>query len=235
MSLHHSPRIVTSGLTTLLDAANIKSYPGSGTSWYDISSFKQTGTLVNSPTYETTNGGRFNFNASSNNYVTIPHNATTQATASITLNIFVYKTDWSTTSERFFSKTQSGSYALTSDSVAGNITAFFYIAGAYRSVNYPKSSLTGNWQYFTVSCDGRYIKLYVNAGLVGTYDYGSNPGITHSNAQLVIGAEPGGPSTIEDAYTKLTGKVSNFSIYNRVLSDTEILQNYNALKGRFGL
>ena len=94
MGLSHSPRIVTNGLTTLFDAANSKSYPQTGSSWLDISSFAQTGTLVNSPTFEANNGGCFNFSAASNNYVTIPHNANAQATSAVTASIMVYKSNW---------------------------------------------------------------------------------------------------------------------------------------------
>ena len=62
MSLSHSPKIVTNGLVLCLDAADKKSYPGTGTTWFDRSGRGNHGTLVNSPTFNSTNGGSIIFN-----------------------------------------------------------------------------------------------------------------------------------------------------------------------------
>jgi hypothetical protein len=56
MGTNYNPQIVTSGLVLALDSANPKSYPGSGTTWTDLSGQNNTGTLVNSPTYNSANG-----------------------------------------------------------------------------------------------------------------------------------------------------------------------------------
>ncbi|CAB4123183.1 Concanavalin A-like lectin/glucanases superfamily [uncultured Caudovirales phage] len=64
MTLYYGANIVTSGLVMLLDAANPKSYPGSGTTWSDISRNGNNGTLVGSPTYSANNNGYFTFNGS---------------------------------------------------------------------------------------------------------------------------------------------------------------------------
>ena len=65
MGLAHSPSLVMNGLTLCLDAGNTKSYPGSGTTWTDLSGKGNTGTLVNTPTYSGVNGGTLSFNGSS--------------------------------------------------------------------------------------------------------------------------------------------------------------------------
>ena len=66
MSFHFSPKIVTNGLLLHLDAANIKSYHGSGTSWYDLSGTGIYGTLIDTPAYSTDGVGSFVFNGTSN-------------------------------------------------------------------------------------------------------------------------------------------------------------------------
>ena len=57
MGISYNPKIVTNGLVLCLDAANAKSYPGSGTAWTDLSGLGNTGTLTNGPTYSSANNG----------------------------------------------------------------------------------------------------------------------------------------------------------------------------------
>ena len=71
MGFYRGPKIVTDGLVLALDAANKKSYPGTGTTWQDLSGNGNDATLVNSPTFGTTNGGRFEFDGT-NRYLTFP-------------------------------------------------------------------------------------------------------------------------------------------------------------------
>ena len=66
MGLGHSPSVVTSGLVLALDAGNTKSYPGTGTTWTDLSGNSNTGTLISSPTFSSVNGGSLTFNGSTN-------------------------------------------------------------------------------------------------------------------------------------------------------------------------
>ena len=61
MALVHSPNIVTDGIVLYLDAANPKSYPGSGTNWHDLTKNNSTFELVNGPTHTTNNSGSFSF------------------------------------------------------------------------------------------------------------------------------------------------------------------------------
>jgi hypothetical protein len=73
MAFFHSPRIVTDGLVLALDAANSLSYPGSGTTWTDLSGKGNNGTLVNGPTFSPTNGGSIVFDGT-NDYISFPNN-----------------------------------------------------------------------------------------------------------------------------------------------------------------
>jgi hypothetical protein len=64
MGFNYSPKIVTDGLVLYLDAANSKSYPGSGTTWGDLSRSQNNGALVNGPTFSSANNGILTFNGS---------------------------------------------------------------------------------------------------------------------------------------------------------------------------
>ena len=81
MAFSFSPRIVTDGLVLYLDAANQRSYPGSGTTWSDISRGGNNGTLVNGPTFDPGNGGSIVFDGV-DDYVSIPDINFTTATPS---------------------------------------------------------------------------------------------------------------------------------------------------------
>jgi len=74
MGVHNGAIIPQNGLQLLLDAANTKSYPGSGTTWTDLSGNGNTGTLTNSPTFTTDNGGAIRFDGT-NDYVVVADTA----------------------------------------------------------------------------------------------------------------------------------------------------------------
>ena len=71
MAFYHNPQIVTDSLILYVDAGNTKSYPGSGTTWYDLTKNGRDFTLVNTPTYETINGGSFEMLAANTEYAEI--------------------------------------------------------------------------------------------------------------------------------------------------------------------
>ena len=87
MALAHSPRIVRDNIVQYLDAANTKSYPGSGTTWTDMSSRNRDGTLTNGPTFSTDNLGCFNFDGS-NDYVNLNY-VFTQASSANSYTVVV--------------------------------------------------------------------------------------------------------------------------------------------------
>jgi hypothetical protein len=88
MAFIHSPKIVTSGLVLCLDAANKLSYPGTGTSWYDLSGNANTGTLTNGPTFSVANMGSIVFDGV-DDYVNIPNNSSFNVTDNISVEMWV--------------------------------------------------------------------------------------------------------------------------------------------------
>lgn len=93
MALNHSPKIVTNGLVLYLDAANQKSYPGSGTTWTDLSGNGNTGTLTNGPTFSANNNGGIVFDGA-NDYVSISNSSSLNITGrNITIEVIFKSND----------------------------------------------------------------------------------------------------------------------------------------------
>ena len=217
MALAHSPRIVTDGLRFCLDAANTKSYPGSGTTWTDISGKNHTGTLTNGPTFSSDNGGSIVFDGS-NDYVNA---SPTTKPASCTFSCWAKSTNVST--RMLFNAGGNGSgpdlFFHT-----GIISWNTWDANNNPFGNIPSSATDGKYHnYVVVNDSSSNTKLYYDTELLGTATYKSAAGGT----SMYIG---GTTNTYQ-----WSGSISSFMIYDKLLTESEILQNYNSHKGRFGL
>jgi hypothetical protein len=238
MAHFHSPRIVTDGLVLALDAANTKSYPGSGTTWFDRSGNGNNGTLVNGPTFSSGNGGSISFDGI-NDQGSLPTLSSTSNGFSISLWI------------------NSGRWALpecpcanTSGIVDWSTDYWNYAAivantgGPYFVIYNQSASPTGATVGFGVSTINTWFHLTATfgpspGGTLRTYTngvfYGSN-GLPGLGGEFTVTAAPS-----ICAYNRhcgncyLDANVSQVQIYNRALTASEVLQNYNATKGRFGL
>ena len=89
MSVSYNSSIVTNGLVLCLDAGNPRSYPGSGTAWYDVSGNNKTGTLVNGPSYNSSNGGSFVFDGV-DDYVNVNNFNVSHGTSNFTYSCWAY-------------------------------------------------------------------------------------------------------------------------------------------------
>jgi|694.fasta_scaffold05393_26 hypothetical protein len=210
--------IVTNGLVLALDAAKKDSYPGSGTVWRDISGNGNNGTLTNGPTFNSANGGSIVFDGI-NDYVIHP---------TINLGTISSWSVWvkynSLAGEPVILGSNSIDYYSLFYFPGGKI---FYVnyGGSLASLSYPTGLLLSTWYNITQTRSGLTIKVYLNGIDIGTMSGGSP---TSPTIFSVIGAERTG------AYFSNINMGSTL-IYNRALSAAEVLQNYNATKGRFGL
>ena len=215
-----SNNYITSGIVLSLDAANTASYPGTGTSWTDLSGLNNNGTLINNPTFS---NGSFSFNGS--NYINIPHSTSiAPSTGLITVTTWFKAT--ATGSENnniIFNK--ENEYELSAG--GGYITYAFRPNWAWVG----RTAFNINqWYQVTMTYDQLYQKMYVN----GVEKYSVSQTGTIGNAyslDLRIGARgaPGGPGSL------FTGSIPILLIYNRALTAAEVLSNFNAQKSRFGL
>jgi hypothetical protein len=216
----YGPRIVTDGLIFHVDAGNRKSYPGSGTTWFDLSGNGSNGTLTNGPTFNSNNGGSIVFDRI-NDEVIFGNSASLQITVG-TIAAFFKATNLNTSVHGLIAK--QSAWGLF---VWGNVLrAYDWGNGTVRS----SSATVGNNQWYyaamtftqTVGTPSNNAIIYLDGNAILTTT------IKHSNHNVTL--------QIGDANAnqQFGGNVAQASVYNRVLSVAEIKENYNALKGRFG-
>jgi hypothetical protein len=220
MALSHSPSIITSGLVLCLDAANRKSYPGSGSTWTDLSGRGNNGTLVNGPTYSSANGGSIVFDAVDDSF----NGSFSCNKTYYSVDFWCYPTqltdyNWAIGFNSFW-----GDFGIHTTSLGG-----VYVGTSVASRISPWRNgvyVLNTWQNFTWTFDNGSAKFYKN-------------GVLETSATLSLSATSSFTSYISGnggATSNCTGRLSNFKVYSgKVLTAAEIQQNYNALRGRFGV
>ena len=227
MALAHSPKIITDGLVLCLDAGNTKSYPGSGTTWTDLSGNGNTGTLENGVGYSGSNGGSLVFDGV-NDYVNAGNNSSLSFTNNLTIQVWcssnISDNNYRTPLMKTTSTGWSNGYGFYQQ--GGNF--YFFINqwnGAHRvSVSKTTFSLTS----FVATYDGANLKLYEN-GILRQTGSSFTSNVSNSATNLEIGRGSG----VNDYVWN--GNIAQASIYNRALTASEIQQNFNALRGRFSI
>ena len=218
MAFRRGPNIVTNGLVLYLDAANPKSYPGSGTAWDDLYR-ETTATLYNSPTYS---DGSIVFDGI-DDYGQLPSNSNFAIGANGAWSVWCKFTGSITTNHRLFCVNNNVS------SLEGYIDSATGKLGMHGGNTLTASTVPlSNWVNIVASYNSGTVKVYFNGisqSLTGTTT-GFN--ITNS-ATLYIGKY-----TLASGF-RWRGNISTFSLYDRGLTDEEVLQNYNNIKSRFGL
>lgn len=224
MALAHSPSIPTNGLMLYLDAANLKSYPGSGSTWTDMinaKAFSATG----SPTYNS--AGYFTFNGSTDYF----SNSTLSSFAlDLSTTLYVtYPTYAVSGGQKVNISYRSGSGGqLYIGTQSGSIFSYY---DSLSTSGYVVGAVTTNaWNVCAVVTDSvnGTMSHYVNGILGGTA--GSRTGFsTATKPALFIGYDPGGTNEY------FQGRISQVMTYNRVLTAEEILQIFNAMRGRYGI
>ena len=225
MALQHSPSIVTSGLVLCVDAANPRSYPGSGTAWNDAISSGYNFTLTNGPTYSSSNLGYFTFDGV-NDYAVSGYN-TALDTQTPSVEVWV-KTNATTQNGFWFEKGSVNSqYALFQES-----SFIQWRLGPLGDLSTPTASYmnTSNWYQVVGTFTSGSRILYINGVQVNS---NATTGTLSTNSSgMSIGAYGGNSGSNAYFYN---GALSICRVYNRVLSASEVLQNFNAVRGRYGI
>jgi hypothetical protein len=242
MSSKGGPNIITDGLVLVLDAANTKSYPGSGTNWSDLVGGNNL-TLTNGPTFSTDKGGAIVFDGTNDYAGTTNFGLSTNFTYEGYFYIDPSDSGWS----GFFSNMNGPSgYAGVGSGFVARInsnTDFFEMYAKDEGVG-ADGGYIAQVEGFRDEYSGKLIHLaytYNNGDHVVYIDgevYASSTGgqiigpvdPTSSNSTLYIGAYTWG---ISSQIYYLDGKNYNFKIYNKTLTQSEVQQNYNSLKQRF--
>ena len=220
MSNAYNSSIVTSGLTLCLDAGNPRSYPGSGTTWRDVSGTGTIGTLTNGPTFNSANLGSIVFDGI-DDFATASNSTSIDSfTTGMTINVWTKINAGFANFDGIITKTNG---------TGTNGWAFFYSNNNVRF--YVNSTATAAISSFTTAdtipvnwtCiyNGANVILYKN-GILNNVGASLTASVSNSNGTMQLGLN-------------MPVNLYNASIYNRALSANEVLQNFNATRNRFGV
>jgi hypothetical protein len=224
--------IITSGLIYNIDASKNASYPGIGTTIYDLSGAANTGTIVSSPTFSSSNGGSLVFNG--NPYITRSSALNTGQNFSVTA--WIYPTALgarnAVVGNGYPFTTDNGWLFCICDNNFSLFQALFLSIGQNNALVISNSYVfqLNKWAHIacSVSGGGSSIKFYVN-GVETSYGFTSVSGRTISYADNEFNIGRRHSSTPE----RFVGNISQVQIYNTTLTAAEIAQNYNATKNRY--
>ena len=228
----NTPPIITNGLILNLDAANVKSYPGTGTTWSDLSGNSNTGTLTpgaSGLTFSRDGGGSIVFDGSDDYVAT---NYTLPSNTSFTITAWA-KSSIASVQNRVFGNADSMSGTSGVNIIWGYVGSTQIYCVRRNGVN--NGTLDTQSTAITNLLTGWHQVVYTYSTTAGSLIYvdgtqvGSNASTGFSSALTFrVGRDGNGTD-------KFNGQVSQVQIYNRALSISEITQNYNALKSRFNL
>lgn len=240
MGLGHSPRIVTDGLVLCLDAANKRSYPGTGTTWTDRSGNGNDGTLTNmdASNFSSDNGGSLSFDGTNEKV----NCGTFLSDAQDALSICVW-----------FKPSYVPSGSQLPFRLVSRFTGTGNIAGKVTLDTYDGSSNGDGARFQVTTSNGTVYRASVGSVLetkwlfyVGTFSQANSKIKIYKNAQELASTNTSGtigaynyPWTIGEDNTTVSaqewfdGNISSVSIYNRALTADEVRRNYEATKGRY--
>ena len=229
MATNYSPKIVTDGLVLSLDAADKNSYPGSGTTWSDLSPYGNNGTLTNGPTFDSDDGGSIVFDGD-NDYVTLG-NDTNLELQNLSISAWFNLDTLEADIDFYSSAADNGTngYRLGTTGSTEIIWLVGDASGYTLKFSSGLSASTGEWKCVTATYDSSNLRIYID-GLLNVTESATKT-ITHANP-IVIGARGGDLGNNDNG---IDGKIAIVQVYNRALSAAEILQNYNAQRSRFGV
>ena len=218
MGVLYNSRIVTDGLVLCLDVGDRMSYPGAGTTWYDLSKNKNNGTLTNGPTFTTENGGAIVFDGT-DDYVDLGSQVANLSTFTLSYWINPNQADVFGSSslmpiswdDNYFDR------VIYHGTRRSDLYFWFGPTGADR-IRISYNTVNDNtWYNFVITRGSTYVKMYQDNILLGQ----STTTGDNVNFQWIGKETP--------------ANIALLHVYNRALTSNEIKQNYLATKGRFGL
>ena len=236
--------IVTDGLVLNLDAGFVGSYPTINTTWYDLSGNASNGILTNGPTFNSTNSGSIVFDGA-DDYINIPHNSSFNfGSGAFTISLVISSNQLETFTAYIkkggpqeWQNSPAGWYA-SSGNGGGDLSWYWVFADGSQHTEitpfstFSRTNDTFPLNFFTItrnssgafarSWNGSYETLST-VPIIGTSTWTAN---FDNSSDIWIG---------RGSQNYLNGSAAICRIYNRALSQAEILQNYNAQKSRYGL
>ena len=240
MATIYSPNLVSSGLTLCLDPANTRSYPGSGTSWFDLSGNGYTFT-VNASAYSTTGGiPHMNFEGSFGAAKRVVSGALTNVPNFYDGTVMVFTTILNSTGtwRTLLRGSPSGPDHQVIVQAGANTLGMYdnnnvgFLSSGFEITSLPNPYTQFNCLIWKLSQGSPYYSFQYNSDST-TYTI-TNANATFNNGFATIGAYHNESTDVNNS-SQYWGKIGWFGYYNRALTSAEISQNFNALRGRFGI
>lgn len=234
-TLSGGPGVIRDGsLILYLDVGNTKSYPGSGTAWGNLNYTPSSGAaLMYTASYASDNSISFNGNF---DVVNCGGNGSTgiyNITSSITLEVWVKPTTLRNNSY-VITKGWGDTYQIVSNSSNFQFTIYGPTVSVAHSATTTTTPIASKWHHITGTFDGSNVKVYTNGILEATTSY-SGPIYSSTGFSLAVGNISHMITSTTYPNNGLIGNVSIAKVYSKALSDSEVLQNFNALRSRFNI
>ena len=219
MAYFTGPNIVTENLTFAVDAGSTRSYPSSGTTWKNLGSSGSDVALTNGPTFNAANGGYFEFDGT-DDYAS-SSSTSFNITGNVTINSWIRNDGTGSTLGNYMSNSQNSGYRMRRNGASGS-QLWLYASGNSVSGGAISDDI---WYMVTGVFSSTGLRAYINGVLVAsnTTAYSSSFG-----GYFIIGAYAVGSEVFG-------GDIASAQVYSSALTASEILQNFNAQKSRFGL
>jgi hypothetical protein len=233
MGISYNPQIPTNNIVLCLDSANTKSYPGSGATWTDLSPSKTNASLSGSPVFSSANNGTLVFDGTDDSASVSFNAATMDFSLAQTICMWIRPATGSGSARRNpYNQAYGGSGTITHEPGGG----FNYYFGTNGGNGDP---YVGVASVFTVVANE-------TAFICVTRDQATNTTRWYKNGLLSVTTTAGGyaatnngssPILIGTGYTsgRFIGNIYHVALYNRALTADEVEQNFNALRGRYGV
>ena len=227
MSFNNGPTVITNGLVLALDAGDRNSYNSGSLTWFDLTG-TNNGTLTNGPTFNSGSGGSIVFDGVDDYVLTNLTSLGLNVQGPYTFNCYLKY------------NTSSGGVRnpITLSNTGNSSFQFGYIGGSPVVWRYGGTTITtftppavGTLHYMTCTVTTGSVNVYINGVLNATTN---TPNLQTGNLDTLI-CSGYWSSGVINTTSVFSGNIYNISLYNKILSSQEILQNYNATKGRFGL
>ena len=219
MGFYRGPNIVTENLTFAVDAGSTRSYPGSGTTWENLGSSGSDVALTNGPVFNAANGGYFEFDGTDD--YAYSNSTSFDITGNVTINSWIRHDGTGNQYGNYISNSANSGYRMRRNGTNGS-NLWIYASG--NAVN--GGAIYDNiWYMVTGVFSSTGLRAYINGVLVAsnTTVYSSSFGGSFFIGAYAVGSEIFG------------GDIASAQVYSSALTASEILQNFNAQKSRFGL
>ncbi len=232
MAFGNGPKIVTDGLVLALDAADRNSYVSGSSTWFDLSGNGVNGTLLNSPTFNSDNGGSIVFDGT-NDYVNLGNNTLGVEVQDKSGCVWIYQTATTSTVAGIIDKdfeTNFTTYGGWGFWITSANKMSFWLQGN-KDLTDTGTSITNNtWQHisFSYNSTAKSVSFYLNGIFTSTITNATIVEKVSNTTPLKFGAIRAGSNFY-------TGRIASALVYNRQLSASEVQQNYEAQKSRFNI